>query len=112
MSDLFVDNEVDYRAVAESLGRDCPNMNRRELKRTLFEEVAPVLGMNGLTPAPSVWTGFYEDEVIRDVGERLTQQHLSAWSRITGILWNGICRRIFRSVWLDLERELVSIGKT
>jgi len=31
MSDLFVDNEVDYRAVAESLGRDCPNMNRREL---------------------------------------------------------------------------------
>lgn len=51
MSDLIADNEVDYQAVAEALVRDCPNMNRGELKRTLFAEVAPVLGTNGLTPA-------------------------------------------------------------
>jgi len=111
MSDLFVDNEVDYKAVAEALVRDCPNMNQAELKRTLFEEVAPVLGTNGLTPAPSVWTGFNGDDVLRDVAERLTQQHLSFFRRVTGGVWSAMCRRIFRSFWTDLERELKALGK-
>lgn len=112
MSDLFVDNEVDYKAVADALVRDCPNMSRAELRRTLFEEVAPVLGTNGLTPAPSVWTGFDGDAVIRDVAERLTQQHLSVWRRMTGGLWSIMCRRIFASDWKDLERALLAAGKT
>ena len=28
MADLFVDNEVDYKAIAEALVRDCPNMTQ------------------------------------------------------------------------------------
>lgn len=111
MSDLFVDNEVDYKAVAEALVRDCPNMSRAELKRTLFDEVAPVLGTNGLTPAPSVWTGFDGDTVIHDVAERLTRQHLSAYRRVVGSVWSSACRFLFRSWWTDLERELIALGK-
>ncbi|MGS1005532.1 DUF7079 family protein [Burkholderia glumae] len=112
MSDLFVDTEVDYKAVAEALVRDCPNMDRAELKRTLFDEVAPVLGTNGLTPAPSVWTGFDGDAVIRDVAERLTQQHLSLYHRVAGSIWSATCRLLFRSWWADLERELKALGKS
>lgn len=41
MSDLFVDNEVDYRGIANSLVQHCPNMTDAELKRTYFDEVAP-----------------------------------------------------------------------
>lgn len=111
MSDLFVDNEVDYRAVAEALVPDCPNMNQAELKRTLSDEVAPVLGTNGLTPAPSVWMGFDGDYVIREVGERLSQQHLSLAARMKSIIWNSMCRLIFRSFWTDLQRELQKLGK-
>ncbi|KVU25794.1 hypothetical protein WK66_13255 [Burkholderia ubonensis] len=111
MSDLFVDNEVDYKAVAEALVRDCPNMDRAELKRTLFEEVAPVLGTNGLTPAPSVWMGFDGDAVMRDVAGRLTQRHLSFYRRVTGGIWNAMCRFLFRSWWAELERELKTLGK-
>ncbi|KVO08480.1 hypothetical protein [Burkholderia ubonensis] len=111
MSDLFVDNEVDYKAVAEALVRDCPNMDCAELKCTLFEEVAPVLGTNGLTPAPSVWMGFDGDAVMRDVAERLTQQHLSFYRRVTGGIWSTMCRFLFRSWWAELERELKTLGK-
>src|SRR5262245_52517196 len=88
MSDLFVDNEADYNAIAKALVKDCPNMDLAELQRTLFEEVAPVLGTNGMTPAPSVWMGFDGDAVIHDVAERLTQQQLSAYRRIRGGIWS------------------------
>ncbi|MEX3930381.1 hypothetical protein AB4Y32_00960 [Paraburkholderia phymatum] len=104
MSDLFVDSAVDYQAVAEALVRDCPNMTQTELKRMLFEEVAPVLGTNGLTPAPSVWTGFDGDAVIRDIGDRLAQQHLSLLARARDALWNAICRLIFRSFYRPAAR--------
>lgn len=96
MSDLFVDNELDYNAVAEALVRDCPNMTKAELKRT---------------PAPSVWTGFEGDAVIRDVGDRLARQHLSLFAKVRGSLWNAACRVIFRSFWTDLQRELQTLGK-
>jgi hypothetical protein len=111
MSDLFVDNEVDYKDIAKALVKDCPNMNRAELKRTLFEEVAPVLGTNGMTPAPSVWMGFDGEAVIHDVAERLTQQRLSAYRRMRSGIWNSLCRLIFRPWWTGLERELRTLGK-
>ena len=111
MSDLFVDNEVDYKAVAEALVLNCPNMNRAKLKRTLFEEVAPVLGTNGLTPAPGVWTGFDGDAVIRDVAGRLAQQHLSVYRRVVGRVWSSACRLLLRSWWTDLDYELEALGK-
>ena len=42
--------------------------------------------------APSVWTGFDGDAVIRDVGNRLAQQHVSMLSRVRGGAWSGACR--------------------
>lgn len=106
MSDLFVDNEVDYKSIAETLTRHCPGMTDAELRRTFFNEVAPVLGTNGLTPAPSVWTGFDGEEVIKDISERLSRQRESVVFRVTSGLWAVACQRIFRSIWAELEREL------
>lgn len=65
MSDVFVDNEIDYRDVALSLTRNCPNMSLPLLRDAFFEEVTPALASNGMTPAPEVWTGFDSDKVCR-----------------------------------------------
>jgi hypothetical protein len=106
MSPLFVDNAVDYKAVAEALHRHCPNMSEHELKRTFYGEVAPVLGTDGLTPAPAVWLEFDSDEIVRDISGWLARQKASFYYGVTGVCWRAMCRWIFRSIWLELEREL------
>lgn len=112
MSDLFVDNEVDYGGIADSLVQHCPNMTDAELKRTYFDEVAPVLGGNGLSPAPAVWTGFDGDQVLRDISGWLAQQQSSAYYRATGCVWRAMCRLLFKSIWSELERELLASRQT
>jgi hypothetical protein len=106
MSELFVDNAVDYKAVAETLTRHCPNMSDAELRRTFFDEVAPVLGLNGLTPAPSIWTGFDGDNVVSDISNRLARRRTSILYRAASGLWGAVGRLAFRSIWTDLQREL------
>jgi hypothetical protein len=109
MSPLFVDNVVDYRAVAEALRRHCPNMTLPNLKETFYNDVAPVLGLNGLTPAPSVWLMFDCDEVVEDISAWLARQHTSLYYRATGCCWRAMSRFIFKDIWAKLEGELLAI---
>jgi len=71
-----------------------------------FCEVTPVLGSNGLTPAPSVWIAFDGNAVLRDITGWLDRQRVSAYYRTTGYCWCAICRYIFKDMWMTLAREL------
>ena len=110
MSDLFVDNEVDYKDVAETLTRQCPNMPVDTLRSVFFDEVAPVLGPNGLTPVPAVWTYFDGDEVVVGITQRLERQRASFFYRAKSGCWSAMCRCLFRSIWEDLEKELMILS--
>lgn len=106
MSDVFVDNEIDYRDVAVSLTRDCPNMSLPLLREAFFREVAPALASNGMTPAPEVWTGFDSDTVVEKVSEMLARRRGSWVYRVGNWLWCRMCRWLCKEIWQKLEREL------
>ncbi|KVR35970.1 hypothetical protein WK13_16675 [Burkholderia ubonensis] len=111
MSDLFVDNEVDYAYIAASLRKRCPNLSHAALEAAFFDEVAPVLGSNLLTPIPPVWLAFADEDVIREISVWLDEQQASAFSRFEACCRRAICRRrcIFRSIWQALDRELTAL---
>lgn len=110
MSDVFVDNEIDYRDVAASLTRDCPNMPLHLLRKAFFDEVGPALASNGMTPAPEVWTGFDSDKVVEKIGEMLVRRNDSWIYRMGNRLWCLMCRWLCGEMWQKLERELRLVG--
>lgn len=107
MSDVFVDNEIDYRDVALSLTRICPNMSLPLLRDAFFEEVTPALASNGMTPAPEVWTGFDSDKVVEKINEMLLRRK-GSWAYSVGHrLWCLTCRWLCIEMWQKLESELL-----
>ncbi|OCG25456.1 hypothetical protein A9G11_02195 [Gilliamella sp. wkB108] len=65
LSDLFVDNEIDYKQIA-SVAKLFP-INHVEL--VLFNYVAPVCFYNLTTPVPPVWQGFDSDYLINEINK-------------------------------------------
>jgi len=106
LSDVFVDNEIDYRDVVVSLTRNCPNMSLPLLRQAFFGEVAPALATNGMTPAPEVWTAFDSDKVVKKISEMLARRHSSWVYRVGNWLWCLTCRWLCMEMWRKLEREL------
>ncbi|CAM8871169.1 hypothetical protein [Burkholderia ubonensis] len=106
MSDVFVDNEVDYHDIAVSLTRNCPNMSLLLLREAFFGEVAPALASNGMTPAPEVWTGFDSDKVVQKISQMLVRRRGSWVYRVGNGLWCLTCRWLCTEMWQKLEREL------
>jgi hypothetical protein len=74
--------------------------------------VVPVLGPNGLTPAPAVWTGFDGDKVVEDISQMLERRRSSMLRGATSRCWSTICRVIFKSIWQKLEHELLAARKS
>lgn len=112
MSDVFVDNEIDYRNIAVSLTRNCPNMSLPLLREAFFEEVAPVLASNGMTPAPEVWTGFDSDKVVEKINEMLARRSRSRVRRVASRLWSLLCRWLCAEMWQKLESQLSAIRQS
>lgn len=109
MSDVFVDNEVDYRDVAVSLTRNCPNMSLPLLREAFLAEVAPALASNGMTPVPEVWTGFDSDKVVEKISEMLVRRQRPWVYRAGNCLWCLICSWLCSEMWQKLESELRSV---
>lgn len=63
LSDLFIDNEVDYNHIAEQV----VSVPIDRLEQMLFYEVAPICMSNLLVPTPSVYAHFDEDYVIPEI---------------------------------------------
>lgn len=64
LSDIFVDNSVDYQYIA-SVAKHFPV---EYVQMMLYRYVAPICYTNALTPVPPVWTFFDADELSDDIG--------------------------------------------
>lgn len=102
----LVDNEVDYRHIAEQLVRHCSNMPLPTLKQLLYNEVTPALGGIATTPAPPVWLMWEPDEVISLVSSTLARRESSFFYRIGNALWRLQLRSLARDLLRSLEKEL------
>ncbi|MFK0378869.1 hypothetical protein [Pandoraea sp. NPDC090278] len=106
LSDLFVDNVLDFQGVAVQMVRHCQPMSDEDIRRAFFYEVAPVLGPQTLSPAPLVWTEFDSDEVIKDVTARIQRRALSPLFHIQCLIGDFACRLWFAFIWKELAKAI------
>lgn len=106
LSDLFIDNEVDYAAIARQVaGEPLP-----ELERILFEEVAPYCGPNLLTPVPPVWSGFSRESLVAGIRARLQRIRVSRFAALRHRCLVRYLRWQFAAEWRQLRDALAANG--
>ncbi len=100
LSDLFIDNEVEYAHIA-AVAREFP---LAEVEIALFYFVAPVCFQNLSTPVPPVWAMFDREQLLTDI-ERLKKRRASAgWWRTAKAQWlEAYLRRRFSDEWDTLK---------
>ncbi|MBW5408331.1 hypothetical protein ACISK3_15800 [Morganella morganii] len=93
LSDIFVDNRVDYQYIA-SVAKHFPV---EYVQMMLYRYVAPICYTNALTPVPPVWTFFDADELWEDIGILKNKEQ-----SIFGKFKRDLCTLYFKN---KLEKE-------
>lgn len=101
LSDLFVDNEVDFKYIA-SVAKKFPVDT---VEKILFEWVAPVCYTNLLTPAPSVWSGFDKKTLWVDICEYQNKKTFP--TKYKHKILVSILKVTYRKEWKTLKYEML-----
>ncbi|KLU16261.1 MULTISPECIES: DUF7079 family protein [Xenorhabdus] len=104
LSDIFVDNEVDYEYIA-SVAKHFP---LEHVEMVFFEWVAPVCYTNGFIPVPPVWTFFDREQLWEDIQElRRKQLSVGNIGKIKEKIRQRFLRKHFEKEWQCLKKRLV-----
>ncbi|MGF1704478.1 DUF7079 family protein [Enterovibrio baiacu] len=100
LSDLFIDNEVEYTHIA-AVAREFP---LAEVESALFRFVAPVCYQHLSSPVPPVWAMFDREELLSDIASLKWRQANAGWWRRTKARWlEAYLRRRFADEWKTLK---------
>ncbi|MGK9048716.1 hypothetical protein KXR63_15245 [Stutzerimonas chloritidismutans] len=102
LSDAFVDNDIDYPAIARQLAGYDPTA----VKAAFFEEVAPVCHSNLQTPIPPIWTAFDSTWLADTIDSNLQARRASRLRRMRDHVLVAYLRFRLRGEWSRIEREL------
>ncbi|HDZ8896380.1 TPA: hypothetical protein RUX41_002734 [Aeromonas dhakensis] len=103
LSDIFIDNEVDYAHIA-SIARHFPLVH---VEWVLFEWVAPICCTNGCSPVPPVWSGFQSELLWHDIQALLAKQKNAGLVMRFLFHLRGRClRRVYADEWRTLSALL------
>ncbi|MGN5593736.1 hypothetical protein VJH64_06655 [Stutzerimonas nitrititolerans] len=108
LSDAFVDNEVDYPAIARQLA----GFERAAVKAAFFEEVAPVCYSNLQAPIPPIWTAFDGTWLAEAIDGNEQVRQASTFRRMRDRIFVTYLRYRLREEWHRIERELEWQGST
>ncbi|WP_173861411.1 MULTISPECIES: hypothetical protein [unclassified Pseudomonas] len=106
LSDAFVDNEVDYAAIA----RRTRELDRDEVKRILFEEVAPVCHSNLESTLPTIWLCFNRQELEDDIEKMLGAKENSWFKRKANALLVEWLKSRYKYIWTEIEKQYQNIS--
>jgi len=106
LSDAFVDNEVDYDAIA----RRTREFDRDEVKRILFEEVAPVCHSNLESALPTIWLCFNRQELEDDIEKMLRAKENSWFKRKANALLVTWLKSRYKYIWTEIEKQYQNIS--
>lgn len=102
LSDAFVDNEIDYPAIARQLA----GYDRAAIKATFFEEVAPVCHSNLQAPIPPIWTAFDSIWLADTIDSNLRARRASRFHRMRDqVLFANLRFRLCEE-WIRIEQKL------
>ncbi|WPC06482.1 hypothetical protein SBP02_06920 [Pseudomonas benzenivorans] len=102
LSDAFVDNEVDYKAIARQLA----GFDRSTIELVFFEEVAPVCYSNLQAPIPPIWTAFESTWLNETIESTQEARRISTFRRLRDRAFVVYLRYRLKDEWLSIEREL------
>ncbi len=102
LSDAFVDNKVDYPAIARQLA----GFDRAAIKAAFFEEVAPVCYSNLQAPIPPIWTAFDSAWLVETIDGNQQARRSSMFRRMRDRALVAYLRNRLREEWHRIEREL------
>lgn len=101
LSDAFVDNEVNYEFIA----RQTEDYDRQEIKRILYEEVAPVCHTNLETVIPMIWSAFNLEQLKADIAETLKARERSRFRRQLDKLLIRWLEFRYKYIWKEISRH-------
>jgi hypothetical protein len=107
LSDAFVDNQVDYAAIA----RQTEDFDKDEIKRILFEEVAPVCHSNLEITLPTLWICFNREELESDIEKMLSTKSENWVQRKTNDILVKWLKYKYKYIWQEIEKQYQDIGK-
>lgn len=102
LSELFIDNEVNYNYIA-SIAKSFPI---EHVEYALFYYVGPVCYQNLLSPVPPIWTFFDEETLIADINHIKKNEN----RMINKIKMNILAKRLrleYKSEW-EIIKNLIS----
>jgi len=102
LSDLFVDNEIDYQEIADKVR----GVDLNSLERILFEEVAPYCAPNLSVPAPPVWSGFQRENLQEGILAIIKENQTSEWKRFKHQVYVAYLRWKYQELWRELRRHV------
>lgn len=102
LSDVFIDNEIDYPAIA----RELAGYDRAAVKEAFFEEVAPVCHSNLQAPIPPIWTAFDSTQLADTIDSNLQARRASRFRRMRHQVLVAYLRFRLRGDWSRIEQEL------
>ncbi len=102
LSDAFIDNEVDYGAIARRL----VGFDQATVKAAFFEQVAPVCYSNLQAPIPPIWTAFDSNWLVEAIDNAEEARRASALRRLRDRFRVAYLEHLLRDEWQCLEREL------
>jgi hypothetical protein len=102
LSEVFVDNEVDYGYIARQL----QGFDRATAQAALYEDVGPACYGNLLAPIPSVWAGFDSTWLAETIERNQAARQRWPLRRLRDQLFIAYLRRALQSEWAKIEAEL------
>ena len=102
LSELFVDNEIDHKNIANRVS----HLTISEVEQILFNEVAPVCMSNLLMPMPTVCKSFDEDYVVNNVQQHLDKMHSHRFYRRKILLKAKFYKVVLKQDWLKLMARM------
>jgi len=99
LSDLFIDNDVNYPRIAEKLAAFGANVET--LEYIFFQEVAAFCGMNLLVSIPPVWVSFNREELCSGIKTIIQENEKSLMKRMRHKGYVVFLRWYFRKEWKE-----------
>ncbi len=101
LSDAFVDNEIDYAAIAKQV----EHLEPEEVKSILYSEVAPVCHSNLGSVTPNIWFCFNRNELENDINSMLEARKKSHLRRQRDKLLTQWLSYRYKYIWLEIAKH-------
>lgn len=105
LSDVFVDNVVDYACIAKSLG----GYERSVIEAAFFVDVAPACHSNLQAAIPPIWTAFDPAWLAGTIDRIHEARRYSSLIRLRDKVLIAYLRHRLRPEWRDIETALAQL---